>query len=221
MLKGLLFDFDGLILDTETPEFISWQEVFQRHGCELRLETWAQYIGIQWNAFDPYAHLAELLGHPIDELGIRSARRARNEELLDAEPICAGIVEHLQAAKRQGIPTAVASSAPHAWVDPHLTRLGLIDDFDAVICAEDAAQAKPAPDLYLAALHALGIDASEAVAFEDSPNGILAAKRAGLYCVAVPNLITAQLDLSKADLLVASLLDLPLEQLLTINPDYS
>ena len=87
--------------------------------------------------------------------------------------------------------------------------------------ARPAAQAKPAPDLYLAALHALGIDASEAVAFEDSPNGILDAKRAGLYCVAVPNLITAQLDLSKADLLVASLLDLPLEQLLTINPDYS
>lgn len=214
MIHGLLFDFDGLILDTETTEFISWQEIFRAHDCEIHRDLWCSFIGARWASFDPLQHLEEQLGRPVDRARIRPARDTRFRQLLDAEPARPGVRDCLVAARRLGMRTAVASSAPHAWVDPHLQRLGLTGCFTAVICAEDAAEPKPAPDLYLAALRALGFRPDQAVALEDSPNGILAARRAGLRCVAVPNPMTARLDLSGADLAIASLAEVPLPELL-------
>ena len=114
-----------------------------------------------------------------------------------------------------GITLGVASSSSRAWVEGHLERLGLLERFHAVRCADDVPQVKPDPALYRAVLDATGVRAADAVALEDSPNGVLAAKRAGLACVAVPNALTARLDLRHADLLLGSLAELPLAELLT------
>jgi beta-phosphoglucomutase-like phosphatase (HAD superfamily) len=100
---------------------------------------------------------------------------------------------------------AIASSSPHRWVDRHLATHGLFERFDTIVCRDDVAQAKPAPDLYLEVLRRFDAPATAAVAFEDSHNGSLAAKRAGLHCVVVPTPMTATQDFSHVDQLVPTL----------------
>jgi len=121
---------------------------------------------------------------------------------------------YITEAKRRGLKLAVASSSSHSWVDSHLDRLGHREDFEVIKCRDDVPHAKPAPDLYLAALAALGLDASEVIAFEDSINGSLAAKRAGIFCVAVPNSFMRADNFEHVDLRLDSLAAVPLAQLL-------
>ena len=212
-IRALIFDFDGLILDTEGPEFQSWSEIYAEHGCELDFDLWATCIGTA-DILDPYAELERLLAGPIDRDEIRTQRRARNQALLDELGPRPGIVEYLEQARERQMGIAVASSSPRSWVAGHLERLGLLDSFHALACADEVAMVKPDPALYQLALEKLGVSASEAIAIEDSPNGVLAAKRAGLLCVAVPNDLTRRLSLDHADKVLASLAEVPLEDLL-------
>jgi HAD superfamily hydrolase (TIGR01509 family) len=131
-----------------------------------------------------------------------------------ANTLLPGVVEHLDAAKESGLKLGVASSSTRAWVTGHLARLGVLERFDCLRCRDDVPHAKPEPDLYLAVLDCLGVPASEAIAIEDSPNGVLAAKRAGMRCVAIPNSITARLDLGQADVVLGSLAEVTLAELL-------
>lgn len=220
-IQALIFDFDGLILDTEVPDYQSWLEVYREHGCHLPLSTWATYIGGAADVFDAYADLETQLGRPLDRQAIRERKRKRYSELVAAQPILPGIVDYITTAKRLGLKLAVASSGTRDWVVGHLTRLALLDYFDSVKCANDVERVKPDPALYLAALCALHVDAQQAIAFEDSPNGVLAAQRAGLFCVAIPNPLTCQLPLEHANLRLKSLSDVPLESLLARFVDSS
>jgi len=213
MIRALVFDFDGLILDTEGPEFLTWQEIYEDFGCTLSFEAWAVSIGTV-GGFDPYAELEAQLGHPVDRDEIRLRRRRRNQELLANEPIRPGVAEYLDAARRLGMRIGIASSSPRDWVAGHLSRLGLIERFDCVRCSDDVSRVKPDPELYQSALAALSVAPAESIALEDSPNGVVAAKSAGMYCVAVPNALTGKLPLDHADLQLDSLADLPLEDLL-------
>lgn len=215
MIQALIFDFDGLILDTETPEFQAWQEIYREHGHELSLSAWSRYIGVTRG---PHGHLADLemvVGQPIDREGILESIEKRERELLATQPILPGVEALIADAKQLRLRLGVASSSDREWVIGHLSRLGLLESFDAIKTADDVANTKPDPELFLAALGALSTQAEEAIALEDSPNGVLAAQRAGIFCVAVPNPITRQLDLSHADLLLDSLADMPLEELLS------
>lgn len=216
-IDAVVFDFDGLILDTEGPEFQSWQEIYRAYGRELPLATYAVAIGTL-NAFDPISELERQLGVPLDREAIRQERRRRNRELLAREPIRPGVKTYLDDARRLGIKLGVASSSPREWVAGHLERLGLIDAFGCVKSADDVARVKPEPELYFSALGALNADPARAIALEDSPNGILAAKRAGMFCVAVPNQLTRQLPLDRADLRLDSLAELPLAGLIARLP---
>ena len=189
----------------------SWQELYQEHGLDLPMEIWADVIG-RGHEFDPLAHLEERIGRKLDA-SVAERRRARRTELVEALETLPGVMECIREARDLGLKLGVASSSSRAWVTGHLDRLGLMD-FDCVRCADDVAQAKPAPDLYLAVCECLGVAAQQAIAFEDSANGIAAAKAAGLHCVAVPNPMTASLDLSAADLRLESLADIPVRRLL-------
>ena len=207
-LRGLLFDFDGLIVDTETPSRASWQELYREHGHELPLDRWATLVGTV-GGWDPFETLEELVG-PVDRVALRERRLARELELGEIEELRPGILEYLEEAERRGLATAIVSSSSNRWIDRHLGRLERAEHFDAVVAANgDEERAKPRPTLYLEALDRLGLDAEEAVAFEDSPNGVRAAKAAGLFCVAVPNGVTATLALDEADVVVAALAELP------------
>jgi HAD superfamily hydrolase (TIGR01509 family) len=213
-VRGLLFDFDGLIVDTETPSMASWQELYREHGHELPLEQWITLVGTIGAPFDPYAHLEELAG-PLDRSAVLERRRDHELSLTDVEELRPGVLDYLEEADRLGLKKAIVSSSTQEWIDRHLRRLERAEHFDAIVAADhDVAVAKPAPTLYLEALDLLGLEPSEAIAFEDSPNGIKAAKGAGVFCVAVPNSVTAALGLDEADLVLDSLADLPLAQLI-------
>jgi HAD superfamily hydrolase (TIGR01509 family) len=211
-LRGLLFDFDGLIVDTETPSRASWQELYREHGHELPLDRWATLVGTV-GGWDPFETLEELVG-PVDRVALRERRLARELELGEIEELRPGVLEYLEEAERRGLATAIVSSSSNWWIDRHLGRLERAEHFDAIVAANgDEERAKPRPTLYLEALDRLALGAEEAVAFEDSPNGVRAAKAAGLFCVAVPNGVTATLALDEADLVVASLAELPFASL--------
>lgn len=214
MIHAVVFDFDGLILDTEMPEFQAWQEIFQQHHCQLPFETWAACIGTSAEAFDPYAYLASLLGRGIDRQTIRAQWRQRRDALLATQTVLPGVQAYLEDATHLGLQLGVASSSSRAWVTGHLTRLGLLPYFATIQCADDVQATKPNPASYQAVLKAFNVSPTQAIALEDSPNGILAAKRAGLWCVAVPNALTRRLPLDQADVQLASLAHMPLVQLL-------
>ena len=212
-IRGLLFDFDGLLVDTERSSLASWQELYREHGQELPLDRWVTIVGTV-GGFDPYAHLEELAG-PLERDVVLARRGERELALADVEELRPGVLDYLEQAEQRGLATAIVSSAPRWWIDRHLVRLERARHFDAIVTADgDRERAKPRPTLYLEALDRLGLGPDEAVALEDSPNGIRAAKAAGLYCVAVPNGVTAELALDDADLVVPSLADLPLDELL-------
>jgi HAD superfamily hydrolase (TIGR01509 family) len=211
-IKALVFDFDGLILDTESATFRAWQDTYAEHGCELPVDEWLKGIGHgeATRRWDPCEHLELLLGRAIDRDALQDRRRARRDALMAEEVVRPGVEAYLAEAHRLGLRLAVASSSPHEWVDPHLERLGLRHHFAAIKAYGDAPRAKPEPDLYLAACDDLRVAPAEAIAFEDSPIGLTAAKHAGLFAVAVPNAVTGQLPFDHADLRLASLEELPL-----------
>ncbi len=215
MIRALVFDFDGLILETETPAYESWAEIYREHGHELPLDRWHSYIGSD-TGFDPAGHLAALVGEGFDRDAMQKRRDTRKNELVEALEIAVGVHDYIADARRLGLRLAVASSSSRGWVLGHLQRLGIEAHWDVVRCREDVARTKPAPDLYLAVIAALGVAPEEAVALEDSANGIAAAKDAGLRCVAVPNALTAGMDLSRADARLVSLAETPLESLLAL-----
>jgi HAD superfamily hydrolase (TIGR01509 family) len=177
------------------------------------MEVWGEVIGRGHEHFDPYQDLVAKLGHDLDREAVLSGRRARHLEMVAELEILPGVREALAEAKGLGLRLGVASSSSRAWVTGHLERLEL-DGFTCVRCRDDVKEAKPDPELYLSVCACLGVRPEQAIALEDSANGIAAAKGAGLRCVAVPNPMTVGLDLSAADLRLTSLADLSLAELL-------
>ena len=214
-IRGLLFDFDGLLIDTETPSRLAYEELYREHGHELPFDKWATLVGTIGAPWDPDAHLEELVGRPLDRAAIAQRLRTREHELCDLEDLRPGIEDYLAEAERRGLATAIVSSSTREWIAGHLQRLDREQTWDAIVAADgDTSRAKPQPNLYVEALEALGLRSHEAIAFEDSLNGIRAAQGAGIFCVAVPNPITETFALEEADLLLGSLEELPLGELL-------
>jgi HAD superfamily hydrolase (TIGR01509 family) len=213
-IRALIFDFDGTLLDTESPDMLAWQAVFEEHQVTLSLDLWYQNIGRAPGTFDVYTHLEALIERPVARDEIHGRYRARFLELLALEKLRDGVDHWLADAARLGLDLAIASSSPRTWVTGHLEAFGLLDRFRVIRNRDDVVHAKPAPDLYLSALEGLGLRASEAIAIEDSPNGSVAAKPAGLYVVAVPNPVTRNLPFERADLVLDSLADHRLEAVL-------
>lgn len=168
------------------------------------MEVWGDVIGRGASYFDPYQDLVAKLGHDLDREAVLSRRKARHLEMIAELEVLPGVREAISEARRLGLRLGVASSSSRAWVTGHLERFGLAG-FDCVRCRDDVANTKPDPELYLSVCACLGVAPSSAVALEDSANGIAAAKAAGLRCVAIPNPMTAGLDLGAADLRITSL----------------
>lgn len=213
-LRALVFDFDGVILDTEAGVFTSWREIFDEHGEQLSLDWWLTDVMGTAEHVDVLDVLERRLGRRLaDRDAIGARRRARRQALLDALAPLAGVEDLITAAVDAGVPLAVASSSSRRWVQGHLEHHGLLGHFDVLRCGDEVEHGKPAPDLFRAAVAALGVEPRHAVAIEDSPNGIRAARAAGLRVVAVPHALTAHLTFEDADLVVDSLADVSLADL--------
>jgi HAD superfamily hydrolase (TIGR01509 family) len=211
-LQAIVFDFDGLIVNTERPGFISWSEIYARFGQKLTLSDW-QYATGYVGGFDPGLHLEKLLGRNLnwDELG--PERDRRNWELTLAEPVLPGIAELFSSVRAYWLRIGVASNSGGSWVPDGLQRLGLAHCVDVVITADMVVNPKPAPDIYLKTVQTLGVSSGNAVAIEDSEPGSRAAKAAGIKVVVIPNEFSAQQDLSVADLIVPSATELSVDRL--------
>jgi len=201
---ALVFDFDGLICDTETVVFESVRHVFRAHGVELTLAEWLPAVGAAeapaWEAV-----LEASVGRPLDREMLRAARQGHSDELMAVTAVLPGVDALLAAAHAAGVPCGMASNSPRSWVTGNLERLGLAERFDVVVAVDEVTNPKPHPEPYLRAVAALGASPASAVGLEDTLIGVTAARRAGLYTVAVPGPMSAHHDFAGADLVVDSL----------------
>jgi HAD superfamily hydrolase (TIGR01509 family) len=209
---AVIFDFDGLIIDSETPIFRIWEQIYRDHGAELTMGAWQHALGTH-NGFDPYAELAAMTGTRL--LREEWAPRVSEEHWrrCESEPLLPGVADRLAEARALGIRTAVASSSTSTWVIPWLERHGLRGSFDAVCTRDDVKAVKPAPDLFLLAAQRMDVPAGRCLVFEDSPNGLRAAHAAGMWAVAVPNALTRTLPMPSPHVVLASLADTTLAAL--------
>ncbi len=192
-VRALIFDFDGLILDSEVAIFEAWRDLYAAHGQPLTLETWAQCVGSDFGHYDPQAELEQFVGRALDWPPLVEQRRRRVKEILSGRDAMPGVRARLREARELGLACAVASSSSHSWVDGWLTRLGLMEFFQHVTCLEDTGRAKPDPSLFLHAAGHLNLPPAEVVVLEDSLNGLRAAHAAGMRCVVVPCEVTRHL----------------------------
>lgn len=213
-MRALIFDFDGLIIDTESPIFHTWQALYRKYGLELTIEDWSQVLGTSRDHFDPRKDLDRKVSIALDWTAIRQRLDQRQRELIAEQPLLPGVLAYLQDARRLGLKIGMASSSSCEWVTGHLARLELLEYFDVIRARDDVARPKPAPYVFESVLAALDLPATSAVVLEDSFNGVRAAKAAGLFCVAVPNQLTRYQSLEQADRVLNSLADMPLKDLL-------
>lgn len=214
-LQAIVFDFDGLTVDTEGPGFVSWSELYERFGQKLTLDDWRHATGYV-GGFDPGLHLEKLLGQRLDWSVHAPRRESRNWELTLQQSTLPGIERLMIDARNLSIKIAVASNSGYGWVDQGLERLGLRHFVEAIVTRDMVLNPKPAPDVYLKAVQTLQSDPRYCVALEDSEPGSRAAKAAGLRVVAIPNQFSERQDLSIADLIAPSAEDLSIERLVEL-----
>ena len=216
MIETLLFDFDGLLLDSETIVYQSWVEIYQEYDCVLPLEKWILRVGGSLADFDAHSYLETLIHQKLSRKDLDATRMKKQWDLLSHFEALPGVENYLKQGKQRGLKIGLASSSERSWVESHLKRLGFDRYFDCIKCSDDVSFVKPHSELYLSVLASLHAGAEHAIAFEDLPNGIRSAQGAGIFCIAVPNAITSYVSLDQADFCLASLADIPLEDLLTI-----
>lgn len=216
MLRTIFFDFDGLLADTESAVLASAVSIFNEHGVEFPFERWLGVVGTSQPEGFWVPWLSEQTGQPHDATELWADAQRRNVELVAALSPNPGVEDLLREAKHANIATRVVSSSPSSWVVPISERLGLRPFLGGFTTREHAERAKPHPDLYLAALAATGTDATEAIVFEDSANGVHAAKAAGLRVIAVPGPVTSRQDFSHATAVISSIANVDIAHLRTM-----
>lgn len=197
--SAVLFDFDGILVDTEWAIYEAWLETFRAEGYDLPLSLYTRCIGSDFDTWSPKAYLEELTGKSFDWQEMDESRQIVIRAALVEQGPIKGVKALLDEIKSRGIALAVVSSSSHSWVDGWLDRLDLAAFFQEVICRGDAERIKPAPDLYLAAAKKLGVEPDRCLVIEDSLNGLLSAGAAGMRTWIVPNRVTSALDFSDAD----------------------
>ena len=198
-MNAIIFDFDGLIMDTETATYEAWREIYAQHDHPLTLETWAQCVGSDFSAaYDPMAELDRLLGRELDWEPIHKKRRERVMKILTEYDALPGVRNRLEEARGLGLSCAVASSSPRWWVEHWLGHLDLLSAFQNITCLEDTGKVKPHPSLFQHAASKIGTAPDRVVVLEDSLNGLRAAKAAEMRCIVVPCSVTGHLEFEGA-----------------------
>lgn len=203
--KGIIFDFDGVLVDTEWAIYQSWVHLYAREGQEISIATYAPCLGAGYSHWDPAAHLEKLTGKKYDWEKETPARQAMLEADLERSGLMDGALELLDWCAEQGIGLTVASSSSRRWVQGWLEKLGIYDRFAGVFTRTDGYPVKPNPALFEAAQQCLGLEKVDCLIIEDSENGTIAALNAAIPCVAIPNRMTESSSFSRAAYRSASL----------------
>ncbi|HAL71419.1 MAG TPA: hypothetical protein DCP71_06550 [Verrucomicrobiales bacterium] len=213
-IRAILFDFDGLIVDTESVGYHTWRQLYAQHGHELAVETYAQAIGTEFNdLYDPRRDLDALTGSALPWAELEVRRLEHERELRSTLSTLPGVVDRLTEARELGIPCAVASSSPLSWVGTWIEQLELRHHFHHLTTVDDTGKVKPDPSLFLHAAGRLGVHPHEVLVFEDSLNGLRAARAAEMRCIVVPGPMTQHLDFEGALRRVGSLAEVSLRDL--------
>lgn len=215
LIRALLFDFDGVVVDTEVAVYESWREVYNEHGVDLGLKDWIKAVGTGTSfspTFDAVTHLEALTGTTVDREAVVERRTRRKWELYEQAGLCPGVRQLLDDARAAGLRTGIVTNNDSDRVRLQLARVDLRHTWDVVVCA-DGEYSSGKSALYLRALELLAVAPEEAIAFEDSPYGARAAKEAGLFVVAVPNDVTRGAAFAAADVTRQSLV-VPLREIL-------
>jgi len=213
-IKGIIFDFDGLICDTESTELHAWEKLYADYDIPFPFGEYQKTIGAVHNDESPLWMLKSQAGVDFDIENARKKLHLYHKQLNEIEPLRPGVLDYLNGSINQGIKIGLASSSPRTWVDFHLKRLGIMDYFECIKTFNDVIHTKPDPELFLLTIRCLELDSHETIALEDSINGVTAAKAAGLITVAVPNEVTRIFNFDKADLCISSLEDFSLEDMI-------
>ncbi|MBQ4165817.1 MAG: HAD family phosphatase [Oscillospiraceae bacterium] len=210
MIKAVIFDMDGLILDTEKLLVKYWCQAANEAGFPMQREHALNIRSLARKFAIPY--LQGEFGEDFDYVSIRSRRMELMSQALERDglQLKKGICELLEYLKQSGIPSAVATATDYERAKAYLTRVGIFDSFDKIVCATMVESGKPAPDIYLYAAEQLGLPPCECMALEDSPNGVRSAAAAGCVTVMVPDLTQPDEELSRLIFAKAdSLFDVP------------
>lgn len=215
-IRAFVFDFDGLIIDTETPDFEAWQSVYRKYGFDFQLKDWQKSYGTGRNEFDPTSNLAKLIGKP--ELGkmIEHEQRVISLSKIVHTSALPGVEKILDSAKSAGLKLGIASNSSADWVLCNLARLGFLHFFDSICNGNDVSALKPDPAVFNLSISELGVRPEEAIVFEDSPNGITAAVNAGIFCVAIPNKALGNFNVEHANLVLDSLDEISIQELMSL-----
>ncbi|MGI2293382.1 HAD family hydrolase [Paenibacillus sp. GXUN7292] len=213
MIKALIFDFDGTIVDTETPWYYAYRDLYSSYNVDLPLEVWGQCVGTGFEAFNPHINLEEQTKRSFDHKQLEAFTAEKHNEYMVKQTLRPGIENYLAAAKQAGLRLAIASSSHRHWIEKYLTAFNIGHYFEFIASADDVEKVKPNPELYLKALEWLQIKPAEAIAFEDSRHGLFAAKCAGIKTVVTPNEVTSYMTFENYDLLLSSLADISLDEL--------
>jgi len=220
-VEGIIFDFDGLIIDSESAVFHTWQKFYSSYGLDLKMEDWAEIIGRSDQDRDPMVALAHAAGKGFKEEETRKNFDKELTEEMEKTGVFPGVWEVIANAKAAGLKLGIASSSSRSWVERHLQRIQLGEYFDVIVSSDDVEKAKPNPKIYMLAVQELALSPEQVVVFEDSPAGVLAAKRASLFCIAVPNQMTRSLSFEHAghqpDMRIDSLKEFDLDPFLEKN----
>jgi len=213
-IRGIIFDFDGLICDTESTELHAWEKLYAEYRVPFPFEEYQKTIGAVHNDETPLHMLINAVGEKLSSMEAWNKFLAYRKQLNEMEFMRPGVLDYLNAAKSISLKIGLASSSPISWVGYHLDRLGIKNYFECIRTFEDVHQTKPDPQLFLLALECLKLASGETIALEDSINGVIAAKTAGLITIAVPNTVTGRFNFENADLTISSLEDVSLIELI-------
>ena len=217
MIRAVLFDFDGLILETESVVWNRWNIVYREFGHELPQADWIDVMGRAPGHRDFHAQLERLIGKSLDRAAMSQQRYDDVTQVLAQQDALPGVIDWMDAAAERDLKLAVVSGSGGTWVVDHLTRMGLVDRFDTIVTSADTDKHKPQPEPFLCAAQRLGVAAESCVVLEDAIHGVTAAKAAGMIAIAVPSVLTRGLDFSHADRRIDALTDLTLDDLHAIQ----